>query len=348
MFYFLFFFIVIISYPVLMKMKNGNKIYCIFTGICYFAVAALRSNTIGFDTAIYVNAFEKLSKMPLDAVITFSDKDVCFWILLALLGKITSNYTILFFFISGIFTISAWYFIYKYSKDPRLSIVVMLAFNLYQFTLTGMRQTLAMSFILWSINYCYQKKIIKSIIFILIGAIFHNSALIFIVVILFRTYKKHLTHMYAVGIACLLGLVFLLRETIAERLIVFIQDRGYELTMLNGGLTMTFVIFVLFLLACLFIREYNFSDENATLTYLIAMTACFFEMLVSTQSIFFRIAFYFLIIYIVFVPNVIESIRDGKSRFIIKISIYILLTIQYLAFTIGSCGILPYQTFWQV
>ena len=78
------------------------------------------------------------------------------------------------------------------------------------------------------------------------------------------------------------------------------------------------------------------------------MLACFFEMLVSTQSIFFRIAFYFLMIYIVFVPNVVESIRNGKSRFIVKTGIYVLLSIQYLVFTIGSCGILPYQTFWQV
>ena len=53
-------------------------------------------------------------------------------------------------------------------------------------------------------------------------------------------------------------------------------------------------------------------------------------------------------IYIVFVPNVVESIRNGKSRFIVKTGIYVLLSIQYLVFTIGSCGILPYQTFWQV
>lgn len=347
MFYFLYF-MVIMSYPILIKKKNGKKMYCILTGICYFAVAAVRSNTIGFDTAIYVNSFERLSKMSLDAAMLFSDKDVCFWVLLSLLGKITSNYTVLFFLVACIFTISAWHFIYKYSKDPRLSIIVMLAFNLYQFTFTGMRQTIAMSFILWAIDYCYQRKIIKSIVFILIGAIFHSSALIFIIVILFRIYKKKLTQVHTITIAFLLGIVFLLRGTIAQRLIVLIQDRGYEVTMLNSGLTMTFVIFVLFLLGCLFIREYNFSDENATLTYLIAMLACFFEMLVSTQSIFFRIAFYFLMIYIVFVPNVVESIRNGKSRFIVKTGIYVLLSIQYLVFTIGSCGILPYQTFWQV
>lgn len=347
MFYFLYF-IVIMSYPILTKVKNGKKIYCILTGICYFAVAALRSNIVGFDTAIYVNSFERISKMSLDSVLLFFDKDICFWILLFLLGKITTNYTVLFFLIASIFTISAWHFIYKYSKDPRLSIIVMLAFNLYQFTFTGMRQTVAMSFILWAIDYCYQKKIIKSIALILLGAIFHSSALIFIIVILFRVYKIKLSNIHAKAIAFLLGIVFLLRGTIAQKLIVLIQDRGYEVTMLNNGLTMTFVIFVLFLLGCLFIQKYHFSDENATLTYLIAMTACFFEMLVSTQSIFFRIAFYFLMIYIVFVPNVIESIQNGKSRFIVKISVYVLLSIQYLAFTIGSCGILPYQTFWQV
>ena len=339
---------VIASYALCMRLENGKKKYCFLTGLCYFTVAAARSNTIGFDTGTYVNAFKRLSEMPLSAAMLYADKDVCFWGLLSLLGKITTNYTVLFSLVAGLFTVSAWHLIYKYSQDPRLSIVVLLAFNLFQFTLTGMRQTIAISFILWAIDSCYEKRIIKSIVFILLGAIFHRSALICLVIVVLLFLKKELNHVRTWTIASLIGLTFLLRGYIAQRLIVLIQDRGYEVTMLNGGLTMTFVVFVLFLLGCLFIKEYTFSDKNATITYLIAMVACFFEMLVSTQSIFFRIAFYFLIIYIIFIPNIVETIQHKESRSFVKIGIYILLSIQYLVFTVGSCGIIPYQTFWQV
>ena len=339
---------VLLLYPFLKRKKNGKRWYCVLTALCYFLIAALRSRTVGFDTDIYVNAFLRLSRMPLSLAITYSNKDVVFWTLLSLLGKLIPNYTILFIIVAGLFTVSTWHLIYKYPANPRLSIIVLLAFNLYQFTLTGMRQTIAMSFIMWALDACYQKRLLKSILFICIGSVFHSSAFVFIIVILLMEYKKQLDYAHTFSIALILGIVFLLRGTIAQRLIVFIQDRGYEVTMSNGGLTMTFVIFTLFLLGCLFIREYSFADENATLSYMIAMIACFFEMLVSTQSLFFRVAFYFLLIYIIFVPNVIQNIQHDSSRRLVKASIYVLLSIQYLVFTAGSCGIVPYQTFWQV
>ena len=347
MFYFLFF-LIIILYTFFEQQERGKKIYCILTGICYFAIAAVRSSTVGFDTEIYVNAFKQLSEMPLNIAMLYSDKDVGFWIILCLLGKVTSNYTVLFSIVAGLFTISAWHLIYKYSKDPRLSIIVLLAFNLYQFTLTSMRQTIALSFILWALDFCYQKQTLKSVIFILIGSLFHSSALAFIMAILLVGYRKKLKHIHTLWIALMLGIVFLFRGWFAQKLIVFIQDRGYEVVMSNSGLTMTFVVFALFLLGSLFIREYSFLDENATLSYLIATIACFFEMLVSTQSIFFRIAFYFLIVYIIFIPNVIQSIQHDSSRRLVKSSVYILLSVQYLIFTINSCGIIPYRAFWQV
>ena len=339
---------VLLLYSLLKCKKNGKRLYCVLTALCYFFIAALRSRTVGFDTDIYVNAFLQFSEMPLSSAIAYFNKDVGFWVLLSLLGKAIPNYTILFIIVAGLFTVSTWHLIYKYSADPRLSIIVLLAFNLYQFTLTGMRQTIAMSFIMWAMDACYQKRILRGIIFICIGSVFHSSALVFIVVILLMKYRKKLDHAHTFVIALILGIVFLLRGEIAQRLIVFIQDRGYEMTMTNGGLTMTFVIFALFLLGCLFIREYSFADENATLSYLIAMIACFFEMLVSTQSIFFRVAFYFLLIYIIFVPNVIQTIQHNSSRRLVKASVYVLLSIQYLVFTVSSCGIVPYQTFWEV
>ena len=346
--FFILYVLTIILYTYFERKEKGKKQYCILTGLCYFLIPAVRSSTIGFDTELYVNAFMRLSEMPLDVATAYSSKDKVFWVLLSLLGKVIPNYTVLFIIVAGLFTISAWHLIYKYSKDPRLSIIVLLAFNLYQFTFTGMRQTLAISFILWAIDFCYQKQTLKSVIFILIGALFHSSALAFILVILLVRYRKELEHVHTFLIALMLGSVFLFRGWIAQKLIVFIQDRGYEVMMTNGGLTMTFVVFALFLLGCLFIREYSFSDENATLSYLIAMIACFFEMLVSTQSIFFRIAFYFLTVYIIFVPNVIQTIQHDGSRRLVKASVYVLLSIQYLVFTINSCGIIPYQTFWQV
>lgn len=71
-----------------------------------------------------------------------------------------------------------WVYIYKYSDDPVLSVIVLLAFNLYQFSLTGMRQTIAISFVVLAIMAVHEEKKIQPYIWVLIASLFHSSALV--------------------------------------------------------------------------------------------------------------------------------------------------------------------------
>lgn len=326
--------------------KNGRKIFCVVSGICYFLIAGLRSWKVGGDSFNYVRIFEFLASEKLKVAFNFSEKDFFFYALLSILGKVTSNYTILFLLVAGFFTISVWLFIYKYSKDPMLSIVVLLSMNLYQFSLTGMRQTLAISFGMWAIMALNENKIKKAILYIILGSLFHKSLLIFLLIIFIRKIKFNIGGS-KISILILV-LCFLFRGIIAKILITYISERGYDIDVNTNGLAMTFVIFVLYIISTIFIKEYVECDKKRYLQYDIAFCAVFFQMLVPVQNIFFRIAFYFLMIYIVLIPNVLTSIKNRNSRLIVRKTIHVLLVIQYLMFTIGSSYILPYTTYWQV
>lgn len=80
----------------------------------------------------------------------------------------TDNYSVLFAIVAVLFTITVWVYIYKYSDDPVLSVIVLLAFNLYQFSLTGMRQTIAISFVVLAIMAVHEEKKIQPYIWVLI------------------------------------------------------------------------------------------------------------------------------------------------------------------------------------
>lgn len=325
--------------------KHGKKVFCIFSGVIYFLLAALRSESVGGDTTNYVYIFRRVASMDWKVVIANWDNDPMFWGLLSVLGKITLNYTVLFTIVAAFFTVSIWFFIYKYSKDPLMSIIVLLAMNLYQFSLTGMRQTIAMSFIVWVIILLDQNKIKSALLLVIIAGLFHSSALIFLIVIIMKKVKiNNFTLLLSVPV---LISSFLFRGNIANRLMVFIDERGYEIENTESGLTMTFVIFILYILAVVFAHEYVDNKRSLYLQYGIAALAVFFEMLVPVQRIYFRIAFYFLMIYIILIPNVLCAIRNKRTQVLIRMGIYILLIIQYLFFTINSCYILPYTTFWQ-
>lgn len=326
--------------------KRGKKNFCIFSGCIYFLLAALRSYKVGGDTFNYCNMFEAVGKLTIDQVLTISDKDPVFFIFLFIVRQITDNYTVLLIIVAAFFVCTIWMYIYHYSDDPVLSVIILLAFNLYQFSLTGMRQTIAMGFVVLAIMAMNQNKKVIPYLFIFIGSLFHQSALIFLSIPLLQNYKlgKQVCRLASL----ILIFCFVLRQTIAGMLVGYLSDRGYGLSLSDSGITMFLVIAFLFALAVLFFDEYKSTDKNYHIQYYMGWFAVFFEILVTSQNIFFRIAFYFLIAFITLIPNIVCRSRNQATRSILKIGLYTALSIQYLWFTIGSCNILPYTTFWQV
>ena len=319
--------------------------FCITSGIAYFLIAALRSWNVGGDSFNYKYMFEVVSSLNLSQVIQYAKTDPFFFIFLKALSCISGNYTFLFSIVSAFFVITVWTFIYRYSDDPVLSIIILLAFNLYQFSLTGMRQTIAMGFIVLSLIETKKQRRFLPYLCIIIGSLFHASAFIFIIIPLMR--QITITTAMLRFSSLLLAVVFILRRAIASIFIIFIRERGYNLSLSNSGATMMFVIAVLYGMAIVFLKEYSKTDKDYSILYYMGWFAVFFEILVTSQNIFFRAAFYFLISYVILIPNLISRVKSRNSRLILKSSMYILMSAQYLLFTIGSCHILPYTTFWQ-
>ena len=290
--------------------------------------------------------FELLADKNIEFAFAYSEKDPVFYVLLSLLGKVTDNYSVLFAIVAALFTITVWVYIYKYSDDPVLSVIVLLAFNLYQFSLTGMRQTIAISFVVLAIMAVHEEKKIIPYIWVLIASLFHSSALVCLIIPILSKIRLSTV---AIRIAAIpLVICFVFRNSIAGILVELVSERGYGIDLSTSGYTMMLVAFILFLMAALFVEEYAYFDEKYHISYMLLIVAVFFETLVTAQNIFFRIAFYFLIVLITVVPNVAERAINDNSRKILKVGLYVVLSVQYLFYTVGSCNVLPYTTFWQI
>lgn len=341
-------FIVVLLYGIgVRKSEQRNKYFCIITGIMYFLLAALRSSSVGVDTADYAHNLIRLAGLSISRITAIFNKDIFYYWIVSILGRFTNNYTILFAMIAAWFGYSVWHFIYKYSSDKALSIIILLALNLYQFSLTGLRQAIAMGFVIWAFDMIFQKKNFKASVLILIGSLFHLSAMTTLVIIPIKMLARKVTRRGALIICGLLAVEFLMRTRIAQIFIVFLSDRDYTITDANSGLTMTFVIFALLIMTSVFMNEFSKKYENASEFFLIGAVACAFQMLVATQPIFFRLAFYFLMVYPIMIPKFISSLRIRSNYMIMKYLLYALMSVQYLFFTMNSCGIAPYRFFWQ-
>ncbi|MDD3362076.1 MAG: EpsG family protein [Hespellia sp.] len=340
-------YIVVIAFGIISKVsRQGRKYFCISSGIVYFLLAALRSSQVGGDSFNYRYMFETLAGKNMGMAWGYSEKDPVFYALLSVLGRVTDNYTVLFAIVAAFFGIAVWYYIYRYSDDPVLSVIVLLAFNLYQFSLTGMRQTIAMSFIVFAMIAINEEKKLLPYILIIISGLFHSSALVCLVIPILRHFPIKVNKIRSATIP--LAFCFLFRENIAQLLVGFISERGYGVSISQSGYIMMLVIFVIYIMAAVFVKEYADFNENYHIQYWIAIGAVFFETLVTAQNIFFRIAFYFLLVFITLVPNVACRARNDATRRILTVGLYVVFSIQYLFYTVGSCYILPYTTFWQI
>lgn len=77
-------------------------------------------------------------------------------------------------------TISIGRFIYKAAKDPALALLFFITLGLFQFSLSGIRQTIAISITLWLFPLIRQRKFIKFILGVYLASLFHKSAYFFI------------------------------------------------------------------------------------------------------------------------------------------------------------------------
>lgn len=327
--------------------KNNKKFICIFWGLIYFLIAALRGRNIGGDTDIYVNSFYIVSSLPYKEAAQYIGRDPFFYVFISFVGKIWCNYTFLFSIVAFLFTSAITYFIYKYSDDPFLSWIIMLAFNLYQFSLTAMRQTIAISFIIFASSFLIEKKFFRGLIFVFIASLFHKTALCFLLVFIFYKVKISKTFLYFSFV--LLGITYSFRSQIAEIFFQFFNEDGREFFVenRNAGFTMLLVIAAIYVFCVIFVKkEWLKESEIAQKMFVLSFFALIFETLVPSQSIFFRLAFYFLFGFTALLPNMINNcIIDSKKT--VYAIFFVVLSIQYLFFTIGSCYITPYCTFWQ-
>ena len=327
--------------------RNNKKAYCIILGLIYFLIASLRGRCVGGDTDIYVNAFQYLSTVSYKGAANFMGKDPVFYIFISFIGKIWCNYTFLFTIIAFIFTVSVTNFIYKFSDDPFLSWAFMLAFNLYQFTLTAMRQTIAISFVLFAFSYLLENKWLKGVIMILIGSLFHMSALCCLMAFILYKVKVNKRMLYSSFI--LLAVIYLFKSRVATLFLSVFKEEDREYTVENegAGLTMLLVITILYV-ACAVLIDKEKLNQSPVLQklFIISFFALIFEILVPTQSIFFRFAFYYLFGMAALLPNMINNCIVREKKLVYAV-LFFILSVQYIFFTMGSCYITPYYTFWQ-
>ena len=324
------------------RQRNTNVLCAIFM----FAIAAAKSIELSpvDDLINYKNMFLEAGSMEYSAIMEMGRKgdlkDPVFSVIARFFYNLGFSVEAWMGMIALLFAVCFCYFVYKNSKNAWMSSLIMFAMY-FSFTLTGLRQTMALAFICLAFNCIMEKSPTKFVAFVIIAMLFHSSAILFLPAYLIARQKVGFKQIIYIIVVFVVANFFpdvfrTLIETFAwnEQMSVY-AERTVALSW-SG-----FIIALAILVFCLYVRVNYQGNANFRridmLINLHVVSLCFLAMSTVVAEAF-RLSLYYSIGTAVLVPNMI-ALGNKKEKALLEFGIsivfilYLFWSAPYAAFT---------------
>lgn len=349
---------------VIRKRTKTKACVLLFSSMAVLApcvLAAVREPSVGYDVKNYLmgNYNFALNSTSFRSYYTNLPFDVepLFAVITFAFAKI-NNLGLLFFTIEALIVIPVYVVLYKRRRIGSMTIgMIIFLFFFYNFSLSGMRQSIAMSLLLFAYQLLSEKKKIKAASCVAIAFFFHKSAIVLVAVYFGSYYISKLSRSKQRGIyVCLavfsvLLFVFYSRIALAfSNLITIVSPRyGFYvrkyLAVYSGhiwsNIPLTDLIcksVILFVFCTVYRPNHRNKSYLNMITmlllgrYFVLFNANFFESL--------RLAYYFDYLMVIFVPTVFRYVHDNGNRITLSMMILLPSSLYWLHFImmIGGYG----------
>ena len=324
-------------------------------GFLLFIFAALRSPTVGYDilgTVIEAGYYADYSQ---DASMSFAEifsvragRDPFFHSFLKVLSFISDSPQFMLIVVGAIFVFGFSYFVYHSKGNVLLIYMMLIGFRIFSFSLSGLRQAIALGLIYVAYIFFRDKRYRLFLILTGIATLFHQSAMIFLLVfpLMFVPPK------YVLGV-----LVFMLLVNFAGGIIItnlaslFFGGRFDSHLALSankvfeGGATF-YLYITFFVLILTFYRKMKRRDEYFDKEISIISMGIFFSVIGQTMDAVFRIAYYFIFLLFPATSLMLDCMFvEKKTSRAVSFIASLLLAVQYILLGTGA-GTQNYEFFW--
>ena len=345
------FFILLAATQIKPRLQRFYKKLFIAEVVLMGLICGLRDMLGGYDNYIYGEIFDSTVdniKMGLPMLKTCAfwiiNQEYAYSMLNWLLAHVTHNRYIFFLIVSIIVYSCVYYHIVKLCKYPFISFFVFLCL-LYFFSFTYLRQILAVCTAWFAIPFAFNRKPIPFFSIMALAFLFHNSAILFVIIYFVINIKLTKQQIIYIFILCFLLGLSPLGSFIMSTLGTEINSaKATSNTRFNGGARIEYFMeaaFFLYLILSQYEKLLRDKKNNAMLN--IAVLFCAILLMFIRFSDGGRMAWYYMIGVISIVPQVCVADRKDKKA---KVALYVVLSFLYLRL-VFSWGILlsPYKTF---
>lgn len=332
--------------------NRARKKQVFLMGFSIFLFAALRANIVGNDVGEYWNQYSIDADSSFsDLLITRAGRDPFFHVFLHFLSFISPNPQLMLAVIGAIVAIGFSYFSYYQKGNVLLFFVLFIGLRMYSFTLSGLRQAVAMGLVYIAYIYLKNRKNYHYLILTIIAGLFHSSAFVFLLAFPVVKYKK--TQIFVLIVSLFVIVNILTNNALVSSLaLITFEDRfeGYVERSQNmvfaGGFT--FLIYVaIFIMSLFYYKIIKSKDDSFTESFKLLTIGVMFAFLGQSMDNVFRIAYYFIFISIPIFSQIIKSITSKQEESIIVFMTSVIFAAQYLILG-TSAGVEEYVFFWEV
>lgn len=329
------------------KQKKYKKLFAFLSALPFFIVSAFRYD-VGTDYLFrYVPEFDLIASGG-----ETWNYEVGFSLLNKIIIYFGGSYEWLFIITSIIIIFSTFYFIFKKSVNPVLSILLFFLGGFFFSSMNMIRQFIAMVFCLISYEYLLEKKYFKWLAFLVSGFLFHSSAVVFLIA--FLLCKKFIINFkFLIGVSILT----LLMNSVLRNIIINLFSMTRFSVYINTNYSMIdvkeFLIFINLIIYTFMYyinyRENNNIPDKKSIFYLnLQGMAIIFSLFGSIFSILSRLVVYFSIFQIISLPYFLSKSSDKNKKALTIILILIFaMNIFYTNVVNNDNGVIPYHTIFE-
>lgn len=341
--------------------KYNRKYFLWVTFFVLFLFAAIRKSSIWIDLIGYEKKHIIISciKSWNDFFHSYllSSKDVGFYTIEWIATKFGITFQVWIAIIAAFFLVIICRLIYKKSYHPLISVLLFLGLGFYSFSLSGLRQTVAIAITVLAYNQLDDDCYIKYILLTLIASLFHRSAIIFLMLLPLKNVKIGKFHIIGSGIGVLAFFVYNNQLKYILNTYFFTENySGYSAGTTTLNYTKLIILLSIFMFCLFYYKRVcnsslaNFNGRNEYLSihhplllYNSLFLGVIFQLYASFFAEMFRISMYFSLYSILLVPLSLKNESNPNYRKLLAIGICFIL-VFYIIYS-GGLGV-NYQTFW--
>jgi hypothetical protein len=331
---------------------NKRILFTFLTISAIILLQALRKSVVGIDVQTYLFVFNLIAdgggKTLTDFTDDFFNMEFGYITLNKIIVLFNQDSQIFLGIVSAAIFIPIGYVIYKNSQNILLSIISLISFLIFNFTFSGLRQSIAIAMTFLSFELIKKRKWVWFVALVLLASSFHKSALVFLPAYLL--YNLKIKRKYFVII--LIGLIVVLigKSSVIGLILSLPFLNKYStynifLTSGTGAYSMFFIMLFIYSVSMLIPKANEISKSlNAYRNYLLVATMI--QIAASVSQVAMRAGFYYFIFVILILPEITITYKNVKSRNGI-IFLIIVFCLYFHAYTTINSSLDPYLFYWE-